>query len=155
VSWATNWSGVPGHPPAWWAPPPARDACAGENERAVLLLYAEALAVLRRARRTEPDKPPDVERALTILVELAASLAAREDREAVANLAALYHYMIHRLLDVAELGSMQPVGEVERLLQTLWEGWVQVMQGDETGFPTSLEEDDRPDPRTPSAFSPS
>jgi hypothetical protein len=56
--------------------------------------------------------------------------------------------MSHRLMDVAELGTVQGIGEVERLLQTLWEGWVQVIhvEGD-GGFPASLEEDDRFAPR--------
>lgn len=130
--------------PVWWNPPPPRDACAGAGERVVLLLYAEALAALRRARITPKNSIRDVDRALAILAELTTALCEGEDQEAVVHLASLYRYMSHRLMDVAELGALRAIGEVERLLQTLWEGWVQVIQVDsDSGFPASLEEDDR------------
>jgi flagellar biosynthetic protein FliS len=120
----------------------------------VLLLYGAALAALRRARRRLGDPRADLGRALSILTELAASLAEREDREAVLNLASLYHYMIHRLMDAVECGDPAPMVEVERLLQTLWEGWIQVIQSDVGGgFPDSLEEHDRPAASPPSLLS--
>ena len=53
--------------PEWWNPPPPRDACAGTGERVVLLLYAEALAALRRARITPKNRIQAVDRALAIL----------------------------------------------------------------------------------------
>jgi flagellin-specific chaperone FliS len=118
----------------------------------VLLLYGEALAALRRARRLG-DPRADLGRALSILAELAASLAEREDREAVLNLASLYHYMIHRLMEAVECGSPVPIIEVERLLQTLWEGWVQVMQSDVGGGFSRLAGGTRQPPFVPSVAS--
>lgn len=139
--------------PVWWEPSTPSDACARPSERTVLLLYGEALAALRRARRLG-DPRVDLGRALSILTELAASLAEREDREAVINLASLYHYMIHRLMEAVECGNPVPIIEVERLLQTLWEGWVQVIQSDVgSGFPDSLEEHDGPASSPPSLLS--
>jgi flagellin-specific chaperone FliS len=62
--------------------------------------------------------------------------------------------MIHRLMEAVECGSPVPIIEVERLLQTLWEGWVQVMQSDVGGgFPDSLEEHDSPPSSPPSLLS--
>jgi flagellin-specific chaperone FliS len=144
---------MPDDLPAWWTPPPPRDACAGAGERTVLLLYAEALAALRRARIASVNNVSDVGRVLAILAELTAALCEREDREEVVHLTSLYRYMSHRLMDVAELGALRGIGEVERLLQTLWEGWVQVIQPDvDGGFPASLEEDDRVEPRPSVGF---
>ena len=139
--------------PAWWTPPSPRDACAGVSDRVVLLLYTEALAALRRARLTPKNSVQHVDHALAILAELTTALCEEEDREAVVPLASLYRYMSHRLMEVAELGALRAIGEVERLLQTLWEGWVQVIQvGGDGGFPASLEEDDRFVPRPSVGF---
>ena len=64
--------------PVWWEPGAPCDDCARPSERTVLLLYGEALAALRRARRLG-DPRADLGRALSILTELAASLAEREE----------------------------------------------------------------------------
>lgn len=129
--------------PSWWAPPPPTDVSATTNERVVLALYAEAMENLREARCGRSTARPDVGKTLNILSELIASLVAREDRDAVANLSSLYHYMIHRLLDPNEAGTDAALDEVTRLLQTLWDGWVQVIQPDvEDGFPDWLSQSD-------------
>ncbi|MEO5657369.1 MAG: flagellar export chaperone FliS [Nitrospiria bacterium] len=134
--------------PSWWMPSPAMDRCAEPSERAMLLLYTEALAHLKKARKMAA-RSFNIQSVIRILVELNASLAEREDREAVLNLAGLYRYMIHRLSTAAEPGLGAALIEVERLLQTLSDGWIQVIQTDdpEAPFPDSLESDDhRPPP---------
>lgn len=135
--------------PSWWMPSPAVDRCADPSERAMLLLYTEALAHLKKARSAAADRSLNIQSVIRILVELNASLAEREDREAVLNLAGLYRYMIHRLSTAAELGVRAALAEVERLLQTLSDGWIQVIQSDDPAapFPDSLQPDDhRPPP---------
>lgn len=135
--------------PDWWAPP-ATDRCADPGDRAVLLLYTEALAHIRAARGAVPGVTVNMAPVLLILVELQTSLAQRDDPEAVVNLAGLYRYMIHRVLDVAEWGTREALVEVEQLLQTLSDGWVQVMEGgEEAVFPHSLQSDDQRMPFPP------
>lgn len=135
--------------PDWWAPPPT-DRCADPGDRAVLLLYTEALAHIRAARRAVSGLTVDMAPVLLILVELQASLAQRDDPEAVVNLAGLYRYMIHRVVEVTEWGTREALVEVEQLLQTLSDGWVQVMEGgDEAVFPPSLQSDDQRMPFSP------
>ncbi len=139
--------------PAWWTPQSPRDACPGAGERVVLLLYTEALAALRQARLNPETNGQGVDRAMVIIAELTNALCEREDREEIVHLTSLYRYMSHRLMDVAELGASRAIGEVERLLQTLWEGWVQVIQDEvDDGFPASLKEDDRIVPRPSAGF---
>lgn len=136
--------------PGWWEAPPPTDCCADPGDRAVLLLYTEALAHIRAARRAVPGVTVQMAPVLLILVELQTSLALRDDPEAVVNLAGLYRYMIHRVLEVAEWGRAEALVEVERLLQTLADGWVQVMEGGEEAlFPQALQSDDQRMPFPP------
>jgi flagellar biosynthetic protein FliS len=80
---------------------------------------------------------------LAILSELSSTLAAREDREAVIDLLSLYHYMIHRLTTASQESVAVALDEVEHLFVTLFDGWIQVLQGESPGgFPESLEADD-------------
>jgi flagellar biosynthetic protein FliS len=109
----------------------------------VLLLYSEALTLVRRAQASRETAARDVRRVLAILAELSSALATRDDREAVIDLLALYHYMSHRLSTAGHDPASEALAEVEHLLDTLFDGWIQVLQGESPGgFPESLEADD-------------
>lgn len=129
--------------PAWWEPARPTDAAVGASDRMVLLLYSEALTLVRRARAVPRTARRDVHGVLAILSELSSTLAAREDREAVIDLLSLYYYMSHRLTTASHESVAVALGEVEHLFVTLFDGWIQVLQGESPGgFPESLEADD-------------
>lgn len=129
--------------PGWWEPGPAADAAVASTDRLMMLLYSEALAALRRARRDSCKRPGEIRTVLSILVELADGLADRENRDEVADLSALYRYMTYRLASVPVADAERTLAEVERLFATLCDGWIQVLQGDsEAGFPDFLESSD-------------
>ncbi|MFZ5875303.1 MAG: flagellar export chaperone FliS [Nitrospirota bacterium] len=129
--------------PAWWEPARPTDAAVGPSDRMVLLLYSEALTLVRRAQAAPRTARRDAQVVLGILSELSSALAARDDRDSVIDLLSLYRYMSHRL-STARLGpDSDALAEVEHLFVTLFDGWIQVLQGESPGgFPESLEADD-------------
>jgi flagellin-specific chaperone FliS len=109
----------------------------------VVLLYSEALTLLRRARTAPQRSRRDVHAVLAILSALSSSLALRDDQEAVLDLMSLYRYMTHRLAAADQAETPQALAEVEHLFVTLFDGWIQVLEGaSPEGFPESLEADD-------------
>ncbi len=129
--------------PAWWEPARPTDAAVGASDRMVLLLYSEALALVRRARTVPRTARRDVHGVLAILSELSSRLAARNDRESVIDLLSLYHYMSHRLTTASHESVAGGLDEVEHLFVTLFDGWIQVLQEESPGgFPEFLEADD-------------
>ncbi len=143
----------PGGPavPSWWAPDSPTDAGVASVDRVVVLLYSEALSLLRRARAARIGRRRHVHAVMIILVELSNALTQREDRDEVVDLVSLYRYMMHRLTSAHEEAVDGALAEVERLFVTLMDGWIQVLPGgSETGFPESLESDDSRS--TPASF---
>lgn len=129
--------------PSWWAPDAPTDAAVASIDRAVVLLYAEALSLLRRARGTRSERHREVHAVVAILMELSNTLTQREEREEVVDLVSLYRYMMHRLTATPGYATDEAVTEVERLFVTLMDGWIQVLPvGPEAGFPSALESDD-------------
>jgi flagellin-specific chaperone FliS len=109
----------------------------------VLVLYSEALTLVRRAQVDRETASRDLRVVLGILAELSSALTARDEREAVIDLLSLYHYMSHRLSTAGHDVASGALAEVEHLLVTLFDGWIQVLQGESPGgFPDSLEADD-------------
>lgn len=130
--------------PAWWEPASPTDSAVGASDRMVLMLYSEALTLVRRAQSLPPTARGDVHGVLAILSELSSALAARDDRETVIDLLSLYHYMTHRLTTAKHESVAGALAEVEHLFVTLFDGWIQVLQAESPGgFPESLEADDR------------
>lgn len=128
--------------PSWWAPDAPTDAGVASVDRVVILLYSEALSLLRRAR-TQAGCLREVHAVAAILVELSNALTEREEREEVVDLVSLYRYMTYRLTSAGPRASDEALAEVERLFVTLMDGWIQVLPaGPESGFPSSLEPDD-------------
>jgi flagellin-specific chaperone FliS len=128
--------------PSWWAPVLPKDTAVASVDRVVVLLYSEALSLLRRAR-TRTALRRDLHAVTAILVELSDALTQREDRDEVVDLISLYRYMMHRLTAAQGPDVDDALAEVERLFVTLMDGWIQVLPGgSDAGFPDSLESDD-------------
>jgi len=67
-----------------------------------------------------------VSKAMAIVGELRSTLNVDEGSSLALELDRLYDYMFGRLLEVTTKRDMSGVEEVERLLVTVREGWVQV-----------------------------
>lgn len=137
--------------PSWWVPVPPKDTAVASVDRVVVLLYAEALSLLRRARAVRTASHRERHAVTAILVELSNALTQREDRDEVVDLISLYRYMMHRLTAVQGADVDRALAEVERLFVTLMDGWIQVLpDGSDAGFPDTLESDDARS--TPASF---
>jgi flagellar protein FliS len=99
----------------------------------VRLLYQAALGAVAEARRFLADgkiaeRSREISRATATLIELTAALDRQRGGEIGSRLAALYEYMVHRLLDANMTQSDEPLAEVSSLLATLAEGWAGIRQ---------------------------
>lgn len=97
--------------------------------RLVHLLYDAAIASVRATREhlaqgRSTDKGASLTRAIRIVDEgLKASLDPARGGDLAARLAALYDYMVCRLLQANAEGDPAALEEVERLLATLRDAW--------------------------------
>ena len=96
----------------------------------VRLLYQSAIAAIREARRALTNgeiaaRSRAISKACGILIELNAALDHSQGGVLSIRLAALYDYMLGRLLDANLQQSDAPLAEVLGLLSTLAEGWEQ------------------------------
>lgn len=97
----------------------------------VVMLYDGAIRFLGEARDAHERKDQwgrarAVSKALAIVGELRSTLNVDEGSSLASELDRLYDYMFGRLLEVTTKRDMSGVEEVERLLVTVREGWVQV-----------------------------
>jgi flagellar protein FliS len=97
--------------------------------RLVQLLYRGALDAVANARANLARndiraRTGAVSRAFEILVELSCSLNRERGGELSGRLAALYDYMQRRLLEGNQQQADPPFAEVEQILRTLEEAWL-------------------------------
>ena len=71
-----------------------------------------------------------ITRAQQIIVELLSSLDHKHGGELSARLAGLYKYMRRRLTEAHIKQADEPMAEVQRLLETLDEGWKELLAAD-------------------------
>jgi flagellar secretion chaperone FliS len=96
--------------------------------RLVAALYEGALDATRTAARCFESRDIQgrtkaINKAVAILTELLVSLDFEKGGEISRNLKRLYSYMQTRLLEAHTRQAAKPLGEVEKLLATLIEGW--------------------------------
>ena len=97
----------------------------------VVMLYDGAIRFLSEARQPHErndhrGRATGVSKAMAIAGELRSTLNVDEGSSLALELDRLYDYMFGRLLEVTSKRDMSGVEEVERLLVTVREGWVQV-----------------------------
>ncbi|MDI9800373.1 flagellar export chaperone FliS [Citrobacter koseri] len=98
----------------------------------VVMLFDGALSALVRARLfleegKIPEKGEALSKAINIIDNgLKAGLNMEVDSELPANLAALYDYMIRRLLLANLRNDMDAIAEVEDLLNNIADAWKQI-----------------------------
>ncbi|MBZ5575919.1 MAG: flagellar export chaperone FliS [Acidobacteriia bacterium] len=94
----------------------------------IRLLYQGALGAVREARRflaegKIAERSRSISKACEIVIELNASLHHEQGSEIATRLAALYDYMLRRLLEANQRQSDEPLADVLGLLSTLSEAW--------------------------------
>ena len=97
----------------------------------VVMLYDGAIRFLGEAldadaRRDHRARATAVSKALAIVGELRSTLNIEEGSSLALELERLYDYMFNRLLEVTTKRDLSALAEVQRLLVTVREGWVQV-----------------------------
>jgi flagellar protein FliS len=100
----------------------------------VVMLYDGAIRFVQEARqaiatRDVRARTQAVSRALAIIAELQNTLNVAEGGDVARELDRLYSYMSTRLLDVTARADDDAAKEVQKLLQTLREGWSQIAAG--------------------------
>jgi flagellar secretion chaperone FliS len=116
----------------------------------VRLMYQAAIAAVRDARRDLSAgeiaaRSRSISKACGIVLELNAALDHSQDGEISARLAALYDYMLRRLLEANIQQSDALLAEVLGLLSTLSEAWEQTRV---VARPAAPENAWRPQPET-------
>jgi flagellar secretion chaperone FliS len=96
----------------------------------VVALYEGAFDSARSARLCLASediwgRTKAINKAISILTELMASLNAEKGGEIANNLKQLYSYMQRRLLEAHMKKTAEPIREVEALLENLLDGWRQ------------------------------
>jgi flagellar secretion chaperone FliS len=94
----------------------------------VIALYEGTIQAIGRARQSLSANDPwgrakAISKAVELLTELLISLNHEEGGEISTNLKRLYSYMQCRLLEAHAQKTAAPMDEVERLLETMLEGW--------------------------------
>jgi flagellar protein FliS len=94
----------------------------------VIALYEGTVQAVGRAKQCLSTndawgRAKAISKAVELLTELLSSLNHKEGGEISANLRRLYSYMQCRLLEAHAQKAEEPMDEVERLLETLLEGW--------------------------------
>jgi flagellar protein FliS len=97
----------------------------------VVMLYDGAIRFLSEAREAHERKDlraraTAVSKALAIVGELRSTLNVDEGSSLAVELDRLYDYMMGRLLEITTKKDVSGLEEVQRLLITVREGWVQV-----------------------------
>lgn len=115
------------------------------KEKILLMLYEGAITAVRIARRGIEEKNPklkgeNISKVLAILTELDCALDRGKGGKLAENLAALYHYLTNRLTVANIRNDLDAIGEAERLLSELYEGFREAAQQDaEPVYPKNAE----------------
>lgn len=102
--------------------------------RLVPHLNAELLGHLREAHtciqgRDLEGKSVHLQRALTVALELSATLGPYRTQELAARLLALYTYFASEILGIGRTLDLEHLGRIVALLESLHQTWMQAGQG--------------------------
>lgn len=110
----------------------ASNVATATPEKLIRMLYEGALKAIWSAQehtrqQNTSEKGQAISKALAILGELSGSLNHEIGGEISRNLEALYDYMSRRLLQANVENSLEALEEVEKLLSSLRETWVELL----------------------------
>lgn len=103
------------------------------REKILIMLYEGAikftkLAIMAVEKNNVKDKCENIGRAYDIVLELNNTLDHKVGGEVAARLEQLYQYMIEQYIKANTSNDVEALKTVQKLLETLHEGWVQAIQ---------------------------
>ncbi len=103
------------------------------REKILIMLYEGAikftkLAIMAVEKNNVKDKCENIGRAYDIVLELNNTLDHKVGGEVAARLEQLYQYMIEQYIKANTTNDVEALKTVQKLLETLHEGWVQAIQ---------------------------
>ncbi len=103
------------------------------REKILLMLYEGAikfvkLAILAVENNNVKDKCENIGRAYDIILELNNTLDHKVGGDVAKNLEQLYQFMIEQLIKANTQNDVESLKTVQKLLETLHDGWVQAIQ---------------------------
>jgi flagellar protein FliS len=103
------------------------------REKILLMLYEGAIKFIKLAiqgieKNNIKDKCENIGRAYDIILELNNTLDHKVGGEVATRLEQLYQYMIEQLIKANTKSDVEALKTVQKLLETLHEGWVQAVQ---------------------------
>jgi flagellar protein FliS len=103
------------------------------REKILLMLYEGAIKFIKLAiqgveKKNVKEKCENIGRAYDIILELNNTLDHKVGGDVAARLEQLYQYMIEQLIKANIETNVEPLQTVQKLLETLHEGWVQAIQ---------------------------
>jgi flagellar protein FliS len=103
------------------------------KEKILLMLYEGAIKFIKLAiqgveKKSVKDKCENIGRAYDIILELNNTLDHKVGGDVSARLEQLYQFMIEQLIKANIENNTESLKTVQKLLETLYEGWVQAIQ---------------------------
>lgn len=103
------------------------------REKILLMLYEGAIKFIKLAiqgveKNNIKDKCENIGRAYDIILELNNTLDHKVGGEVAARLEQLYQFMIEQLIKANTKNDIESLKTVQKLLETLHEGWVLAIQ---------------------------
>jgi flagellar protein FliS len=103
------------------------------REKILLMLYEGAIKFVKLAiqgieKNSIKEKCENIGRAYDIILELNNTLDHKVGGEIASRLEQLYQFMIEQLIKANTESDVEPLKTVQKLLETLHEGWVQAVQ---------------------------
>ena len=117
------------------------------SEETVLMLYDGVIRFLREAgeeigRKSISSKVRLLEKVEKIIEYLRSCLDRENGGEIAENLNRLYEYMLLRLTEANLYNDTAKLGEIERLIATLREGWVTICDAAKKGQESPLQNEE-------------
>jgi len=103
------------------------------REKILIMLYEGAikftkLAIMAVEKNNVKEKCENIGRAYDIVLELNNTLDHKVGGEVAGRLEQLYQYMIEQYIKANTTNDIEALRTVQKLLETLHEGWVQAIQ---------------------------
>lgn len=103
------------------------------REKLLLMMYEGAIKFTKKAivaieEKNVPDRCTNIGRAYDIVLELNNTLDHKVGGDIAKNLEQLYMFVTDRFTKANIHGKAEPLHEAVKILETLYEGWVQAVE---------------------------
>lgn len=103
------------------------------REKLLLMMYEGAIKFTKKAmnsieEKNIPERCTNIGRAYDIILELNNTLDHKVGGDIAKNLEQLYMFITDRYAKANATGTVEPLKEALKILETLYEGWVQAVE---------------------------